>query len=98
MCLTHTHTHTHKHTHTHTYAHTHTHTHTRTHLHVAYTVVSYWTVLQEIRKGADVTKADNKGRTALHFAATRGDSNMGIIIIIIIIITMYSSTKPALWL
>ena len=36
------------------------------------------TVMQEIRKGADVTRADNKGRTALHFAATRGDTNMGI--------------------
>ena len=34
-------------------------------------------VLQEIRRGADVTKPDSKGRTALHFAATRGDTNMG---------------------
>ncbi|CAI8018881.1 Ankyrin repeat domain-containing protein 54 [Geodia barretti] len=37
---------------------------------------SYEDLLQEIRRGVDVTKADSKGRTALHFAATRGDTNM----------------------
>jgi hypothetical protein len=37
---------------------------------------SYEDLLQEIRRGVDVTKADIKGRTALHFAATRGDTNM----------------------
>lgn len=40
-------------------------------------LVSLLAVLQEIRRGTDVTRADNKGRTALHFAATRGDTNMG---------------------
>ena len=40
-------------------------------------LVSPLAVLQEIRRGTDVTRADNKGRTALHFAATRGDTNMG---------------------
>lgn len=34
-------------------------------------------VLSLVRKGADVTNADNKGRTALHFAACRGDANLG---------------------
>ena len=34
-------------------------------------------VLGLVKKGADATVADNKGRTALHFAACRGDANMG---------------------
>ena len=44
---------------------------------IRYANETFFTVLQEIRKGADVTRADHKGRTALHFAATRGDTNMG---------------------
>ena len=34
-------------------------------------------VLDLVRKGVDVTRADSKGRTALHFASCRGDANMG---------------------
>ena len=34
-------------------------------------------VLDMVRKGVDVTQADKKGRTALHFASTRGDANLG---------------------
>ena len=34
-------------------------------------------VLDLVRKGVDVTRADTKGRTALHFASCRGDANMG---------------------
>lgn len=34
-------------------------------------------VLDLVRKGVDVTRADAKGRTALHFASCRGDANLG---------------------
>ena len=34
-------------------------------------------VLDLVRKGANVRAADSKGRTPLHFAACRGDANMG---------------------
>ena len=34
-------------------------------------------VLELVKKGANVKTADNKGRTPLHFAACRGDANMG---------------------
>ena len=36
----------------------------------------FHTVLELIRKGADVTTADSKGRTALHFASCKGDANL----------------------
>ena len=34
-------------------------------------------VLALVKRGTDVKKADLKGRTPLHFAACRGDSNVG---------------------
>ena len=46
-------------------------------LRVIITCCLWLLVLELLRRGANVTRPDSKGRTALHFAATRGDANLG---------------------